>query len=115
MVVISLPNQAHFMCKSSIISKDDQNVILTELYRTTELHRLRVRIRSNSYKFQCFAIVEKWDGDKWQEVWHIEPSSMETREGLCYRQHSTKDFTADVYTLLTHVSMVLRMGDEANV
>lgn len=30
--------------------------------------RFRVRIRRNAHDFQSYAIVERWDGERWNEV-----------------------------------------------
>jgi hypothetical protein len=112
-LVISLPNQARFKCVSSDFAKGQQDVELLELYSQGRT-RLRVRIRSNAYKAQCHAVIERWDGDEWQEVWRLNPMMMETKEGLCYAVHaSTKDFTADTYTLLLQASRVLRTGADS--
>ena len=45
-------------------------------------HKIRIKIKSDSYKFQSFAKVEKWDGDKWREVHSIHHGSMTTPAGL---------------------------------
>lgn len=39
-------------------------------------HKLRIRRRRNAYDFQSWALVERWDGTKWQEVAQIPFAAM---------------------------------------
>ncbi len=63
-----------------------QDVICTVLAQMGE-HKLRLRLRSDSYKFQCHAyaeVLQKADGIKWERLVSIDHSNMATPEGLCY-------------------------------
>jgi hypothetical protein len=76
-------------------------------------HRLRIRIRADSYVAQSWAKVERWDGGQWQEVYTIEGASMHTARangvGLAYRQGkpTAADFAADRAELLARALDVL--------
>jgi hypothetical protein len=71
--------------------------------------RFRIRIRSDSYQEQCFAIIELWLG-KWVEIWAINPFSMNTPKGLGYTDWSAQDFEADVATLVRVAEQVVILG-----
>lgn len=93
------------------ITKGQQDVTYQELIIDGG-ERLRIRIRSDSYKFQSFGRVERWDGAKWQEVWSIPPLTLAVPEGLAYfnRPITAADFAADRRTLLDHAAVVLGEG-----
>lgn len=90
------------------ISKGSQDVVFQELVQVGA-DRLRIVIRSDSYRDQCFARVGRWDGAKWQEVWHLGPSEMNTADGLKYvaRGVGLVDFAADRTALLDAAFKVL--------
>lgn len=48
------------------------------------IHKLRIEICSDSYAFQCYARIERWDGSQWQEVEHVHHGNMETPNSLAY-------------------------------
>jgi hypothetical protein len=48
-------------------------------------HKVRVRIKSDSYDFQSYAIVEVFSELKWNQVDFIHFSQMNTPEGLYYK------------------------------
>jgi hypothetical protein len=69
-------------------------------YRETLEHKgkkVRVRIQSDSYDFQSYAIVELFDGGKWNQLDIIPFSEMETNEGLYYK---VKDSNLSKYSYL---------------
>ena len=41
-------------------------------------HKLRIEIRRDGYKFQSWARLERWDGDKWRELATIPYGAMQT-------------------------------------
>src|SRR5690606_13691855 len=65
------------------ISLDDQNVNFTALLRV-DGHKVRLRIRSNPYSFQCHAVAEIWhSGDlRWNGIASIGHGSMKTPTSL---------------------------------
>jgi hypothetical protein len=74
-------------------------------------HTIRLRLRSDSYRVQCYAIAERWDGDAWREVWSIAPAAMATPEGVAYLRDDrdrVDAFTGDILALLARVAEVLR-------
>ena len=84
-----------------------QTVVYQELVQLLG-SKLRVRIGSNAYRFQSFARVDRWDGAKWQEVWHIEPESMATRDGLYVaRDVTAAEFERDRNTLLSYAERIV--------
>ena len=93
---------------SKAISEGSQSVEYVEILDLPSVYqdqsaKLRIKIKSDSYKFQSFARVEKWDGDKWREVHSIHHGSMTTPAGLISRLKGHKDethFKADRKELL---------------
>ena len=75
---------------SKAISQGSQSVEYVEILDLPSVYqdqsaKLRIKIKSDSYKFQSFARVEKWDGDKWREVHSIHHGIMLTPTGLSSR------------------------------
>jgi hypothetical protein len=72
-------------------------------------HTIRLRLRSDSYREQCYAIAERWDGAAWREVWSIAPAAMATPKGLAYvhERDRAEIFTGDILALLARVAEVL--------
>lgn len=64
-------------------------------------HKVRIRIRSNPYDFQCHAYADVWSATdlKWNRIGSIPPALMNTPASLCYRKDSyggmANQFTAD--------------------
>ena len=89
-----------------------QDVILTQLLEFEGGHKLRLRIRSDAHKFQCSAKIERHDGNRWQELAHIEPAAMATEAGLVYCKdwsplQMRAAFDADRESLLDQATLVL--------
>ncbi len=65
----------------------DQNIDYEEIVKVTfagaPTHKLRLRIRSNFYDFQCWSIVERWDGAKWHQIHKLQ--DRKTESGLASR------------------------------
>ncbi len=97
------------------MSKGGQSAHLVDLVALTIAkgssrahHRLRVRIKSDAYKGQSSAVVERWDEGAWQEVWRLTPAAMATAEGLCYvRALGIEAFELDRTLLLDRAAAVL--------
>ena len=75
---------------SKAISEGSQSVEYVEILDLPSVYqdqsaKLRIKIKSDSHKFQSFARVEKWDGDKWREVHSIHHGIMSTPAGLISR------------------------------
>ena len=87
----------------SQLSCGRDDVDLVQLYQF-ENKSFRLRLRSNSYKIQCFAVAEMWTPQGWVEVWTLQPAFMSTKEGLCYDKNvSANNFARDMATLLTKI------------
>lgn len=98
------------------VSAQRSDLTYTELLELAGLHKLRIRIRSNFYMFQCHAIVERWNGEAWHEVYQIDPGAMQTPAGLStlhthpsqgVRADQTPAFQPDRETLISAASSVL--------
>lgn len=110
---MSEPKAGDYTCRTltSELAEGQQDVNYTQLIELGKVHKLRLAIRSNAYKFQCSAKVERWDGNRWQQVARIDPMAMETPEGLCYGRRSRGEllqaFEADRETLLDQAQLIL--------
>lgn len=75
-------------------------------------HKLRVRINSNAYAFQSFAVIERWNGERWHNVASIHHSNMTTQSALCYMPASKPativDFKGDAEALIKLASNILK-------
>ena len=106
-------SEADYTCRTltTELAEGQQDVNYTQLLQLGKVHKLRLQIRSNAYKFQCSAKVERWDGNRWQQVARIDPMAMATPEKLCYHRGSRgellKAFEHDRETLLDQAQMIL--------
>lgn len=91
----------------------DQNIDFEEILRVkikgAPAHKLRVRIRSNFYIFQCYSIVERWDGNKWHQIHKLQDRKTETNLASRVRRNSVRngDFEEDRKELLRVAKEVL--------
>ncbi len=72
---------------SEEVHKGNQSLNLTEVISVvidSEKHKLRVEIKSDSYKEQCFALIKRWTGSTWNEVHKI--LTMRTKVSLAYKR-----------------------------
>lgn len=89
------------------LTKGGQSVTYRELCTTAGGDKLRIDIKSDAYRSQSHARIERWDGAQWQTVWSIAPDAMATREGLYVRQFADADFVTDRCALLNHAAVIL--------
>jgi len=82
------------------IAKGRQSVDFTQVEEKGE-HRLRISIKSDSYAFQCYARISRWNGTKWEQVHSIHHNLMTTQSGLTYKPNGTNhdNFVADARQL----------------
>lgn len=68
------------------MTKSRQGVNYLKVIKHASGHKLRIKIYSDSYRFQCYAFIEVFHPEKlaWNEVARIPYASMKTPEGLCY-------------------------------
>ncbi len=92
-------------------AKIDQDVRYDEVLEQ-DGHRLRVRIRSNSYAFQSWAHVEHWSAGAWVEVHSLIPTTMKTTHGLYVREGGAdkSHFREDRDELLRVARHILDIG-----
>ncbi|AFN39616.1 hypothetical protein MP1412_45 [Pseudomonas phage MP1412] len=75
--------------------------------------KVRLTIKSDSYKFQSFARAEVWNPAtlSWNQVHSIHYAEMATPEGLCYHPNKSglkiTHFTRDFDRLLTMVKQII--------
>jgi hypothetical protein len=95
--------------KGAEISKGGQNAHYQELLTAENGDRLRVAIKTDTYKTQGHARVERWDGVQWQRVWALDPLKMQTEDNLAYvpRALTHYDFKLDRDRLLNLAAAVL--------
>ena len=48
--------------------------------------KVRIRIKSDAYEFQSYAVAEVWKDDEWNRVCDVHYSNMATEHGLIYRK-----------------------------
>jgi hypothetical protein len=95
--------------KGAEISKGSQAANYQEMVTAENGDRLRVAIHADTYKFQGYARVERWDGVAWQRVWALDPLRMQTETNLAYvaRDLTHYDFKLDRDRLLGLAAAVL--------
>ena len=83
-------------------------------YKETLEHndrKIRIEIKSDSYRNQCYARAKLWDGDKWNFVDDIPSSEMSTKDGLAYmppeRKATSASFKSDRDKLIKLVKDVI--------
>lgn len=72
---------------SKEVYKGSQSLNLTEVVSVLigkQKHKLKISIKSDSYRQQCYARIKRWTGSAWNEVHRI--LDMKTKEGLAYRR-----------------------------
>ena len=67
---------------------------------------LRVQIKRDTYDYQSYARIHKWDGDKWQFITAIPYPLMES-EAFAYDEPKEADFQADFLRLLSEANAIL--------
>jgi len=58
-----------------------QSVVYMEILNVDD-HKLKVSIKSDSYEFQSYARISRWNGEKWVNVYSIHFNKMKTTHGL---------------------------------
>ena len=66
------------------MSPGTQSISYVELLADATGQKLRVSIKSDAYKAQSSAKIERWDGNLWQNVASVPFGLMKTKEGLYY-------------------------------
>jgi hypothetical protein len=70
-------------------SEGRHSVILTE-YLEWEEQKFKLVIKSDSYQFQSYASILRWDGNRWCTLYSIHYGDMTTPAGMIYPRNRTK-------------------------
>jgi hypothetical protein len=102
---------------STEIGRGSQDVYYTEVLRI-ESHTCQIRIRSDSYRFQCFATARVWSPAelRWNDASSIHYSQMSTEEGLAYGDPgrvNANSFSADRKILIDRLAALLAGGGKS--
>jgi len=73
------------------IAQGRQSINFTEVIEF-DGHKLRISIKSDSYNFQSYARISRWNGEEWKQVHFIHFSEMKTPSGLCYQPNEKCDY-----------------------
>lgn len=75
---------------------------------------IKVEVYSDNYDFQSYARAEVWSPVSltWNPIHSIHYSNMKTRSGLTSRTGTSKEFTADVTTLLNTSFEILGISEK---
>jgi hypothetical protein len=92
------------------VTNGNQNVDYTWLFKL-DRHKARIRIHSNPYGFQSWAVSEIWSADalRWNEVARLGESDRHTPNGLTYHPNwrAVAPFEADAQRLLALTLAIL--------
>ena len=96
-----------------ITYKGSQSISFREIYKLNE-KRIKLEIKSDSYDQQCYARAYILKDEKWEPVYSIPYSEMNTPKGLCYhityRSNAVaaeKEFKSDIDRLKKYVKEIL--------
>jgi hypothetical protein len=93
------------------IAVQGHGTLFTEMLRRegVKLQTLRLRIYSDAYKFQSYAVAELHDGQRWNEIATVPYGAMATPEGLHYKRTAPTagDFAKDRDALIADIELVL--------
>lgn len=93
--------------------KGSQSINFREIYKLDE-KRIKLEIKSDSYDQQCYARAYILKDEKWELVYSIPYSEMNTPKGLCYHviyrsnaAAAEKEFKTDIDRLKKYVERIL--------
>lgn len=92
--------------RTSLARHSARSGTLTELWTVGD-HRLRIRIHLDAYRFQSWAVIERWDGGRWQEVYRLDGRELQVPEPLPLGPLDAAWFDDDRATLLAAAKDVL--------
>ena len=91
------------------VSKVHDDLVYEEIVQGRN-HTLRIEIRSNSFPFQCHAKIERWNGERWEQMLRWSDQQMHTKPSLSYNKHASQaDFEEDRNELLNLALKILRV------
>jgi len=96
-----------------ITYKGSQSISFREIYKLDE-KRIKLEIKSDSYDQQCYARAYLLKDEKWEQIYSIPYSEMNTPKGLCYHvTYRSKagaaeaEFKVDVQRLKKYIETIL--------
>lgn len=96
-----------------ITYKGSQSISFREIYKLDE-KRIKLDIKSDSYDQQCYARAYLLKDEKWELIYSIPYSEMNTPKGLCYHvtyrsnaAAAEKEFKSDIDRLKKYVKEIL--------
>ena len=96
-----------------ITYKGSQSVNFREIYKLDE-KRIKLEIKSDSYDQQCYARAYILKDEKWEQIYSIPYSEMNTPKGLCYHvTYKSKataaeaEFKIDIQRLKKYIEEIL--------
>ena len=98
----------HTLLRSDL-TKGGQSVLLTQLFQMGA-HKLRVRIKSDSYREQCYCVIERWDSAEWREVYRVDAHGMKTPDKLVYDSGDIMPKFFDDVAQLIHAARLVLLG-----
>lgn len=78
-------------------------------------YKIMLKLKSDSYKKQCYAKASALDGLEWRVIYSIPSFEIITPEGLCYyvpyrddnAQNAKKEFDRDIERLKKYITKIL--------
>ena len=96
-----------------ITYKGSQSINFREIYKLDE-KRIKLEIKSDSYDQQCYARAYLLKDEKWEPIYSIPYSEMNTSKGLCYHvtyrsnaSAAEAEFKSDIERLKKYVEKIL--------
>ena len=96
-----------------ITYKGSQSINFREIYKLDE-KRIKLEIKSDSYDQQCYARAYLLKDEKWEPIYSIPYSEMNTSKGLCYHvtyrsnaSAAEAEFKSDIERLKKYVDKIL--------
>jgi len=96
-----------------ITYKGSQSINFREIYKLEE-KRIKLEIKSDSYDQQCYVRAYLLKDEKWELVYSIPYSEMNTPKGLCYHvtyrskaSAAGDEFKSDVQRLKKYIEEIL--------
>ena len=79
------------------VNRGSQSLNYLELVKLDD-HKLRIEIKSDTYRAQCYARVSRHDGTQWHHLHDIPSSSMSTPAQLIHKaQHNCPEKMEDLF------------------
>ncbi len=96
-----------------ITYKGSQSISFREIYKLDE-KRIKLEVKSDSYDQQCYARAYLLKDEKWEPIYSIPYSEMNTPKGLCYHvtyrsnaSAAEAEFKVDVQRLKKYIEEIL--------